>query len=209
MVREESTTKTICNTNKKRLSAILRIVTVLLVLSMVLGFAACGRSGKNTSEDETSASEPAGEPSPSPSPSPTPEPPQTTIATVNDIDGPLNIRNKPSTEDSEVIGSANSGDKFEVLTEYCDEERAWHEIAYADGEGGKAYVSAEFTTISKGTLPGTTGSDPENPVAAATPNSERPIIVNGSGREDTSKEENDPTGVTPETIKQEEDPGQR
>ncbi len=186
-----------------------RLIAALLALLLVVSLAACGRSSKpsGSGSDTSSASgtaEPTG--SPTAEPTATPAPPETTtIATVVDIEGPLNIRDRPSTEDSEVIGQANSGDRFEVSMAYCDEGRAWHEIFYKDAEGGKAYVSSEFTEISQGTLEG--GSVP-TPEPTKTPTKDNPIIVNGSGRPDTSAPSSD-EGLTPDTLRAEEDPAKR
>ena len=194
-----------------------RILAALLALCLFFGLSACGSKTTRTQSGDTSSPEggadasPTADPvsSPSPTAAPTQDPATLkTIATVVDIDGPLNIRDKPTTEDSTVIGQANAGDRFEVSREYCDEDRGWHEILYEDGQGGKAYVSAEFTELSQGTLDGpASGSTSTN----GTPSSSRPIVVNGSGRPDTSPPATDGSEapLSAETIRTDEDAGRR
>ncbi|MGN0478823.1 MAG: SH3 domain-containing protein [Hominenteromicrobium sp.] len=148
--------------------------------------------------------------SPSAAPTSTPEPAveKVKVATVSEIDGPLNIRSDAST-DSEILGTANSGDRFEVLTE--NYTGLWHEISY---NGGKAYVYAEFVTVTemdKTALNTGSASDPQasaDPAqAAATPDPNAPITVNGSGRENVSTSSSE--GVTAESIRDTEDPERR
>ena len=167
--------------------------------ALVLCLAACGGGGKAS-------------PSPSPSIEPTATPApvveQVKVATVANIEGPLNIRSDAST-DSEILGQAVSGDRFEVLTE--NYTGLWHEISY---QGGKAYIYAEFVKVSmmdKTALNTAAASADPNasstPAATATPDPNTPIIVNGSGRVDTSSSEE--SGVTAEGIRDTEDPERR
>lgn len=165
--------------------------------ALVLCLAACGGGGKAS-------------PSPSPSIEPTATPApvveQVKVATVANIEGPLNIRSDAST-DSEILGQAVSGDRFEVLTE--NYTGLWHEISY---QGGKAYIYAEFVKVSmmdKTALTTTSASQnaSASPQATATPDPNTPIIVNGSGRVDTSSSEE--SGVTAEGIRDTEDPERR
>ncbi len=181
-----------------------RLAPVFFVILLLLSLSGCGKSGSDSSNTSTS---PSSEPTASPTAEPTATPvPQkiVTIATVTDIEGPLNIRDRPSTEDSEVIGQAKAGDRFEVSMAYCDESRAWHEIFYEDAEGGKAYVSSEFTEIAQGTLE-------DGPVTAEptkAPTKDNPIIVNGSGRPDASASPEDPEDPM-DALRAEEDPAKR
>ena len=168
-----------------------------LVAVFTVSAAACGSGGQ--------------EAEPSPTASPTPAP------TVTDIEGSLNIRSAAST-DSEILSEAYAGDRFEVLTENYSE--GWHEISY---NGGKAYVSAEFVTVSEmdasvlSATPapsadpdGETGSEAQTtPVPEATPNAETPIVVNGSGRSDLSSSTTEDDGMTAESIRDTEDPERR
>ena len=118
----------------------------------------------------------------------------------------------------EMVNEAYAGDRFEVLTENYSE--GWHEISY---NGGKAYVSAEFVTVSEmdasvlSATPapsadpdGETGSEAQaTPVPEATPNTETPIVVNGSGRSDLSSSTTEDDGMTAESIRDTEDPERR
>lgn len=175
--------------------------------ALALCLAACGggNSGKTS-------------PSPSPSIEPTATPAPTVetvkVATVSEIDGPLNIRSEANT-DSKILGEAYTGDKFEVLTE--NYTGLWHEISY---NGGKAYVYAEFVTVSEmdktalnaptATADPNATADPSataEPQATATPDPNAPITVNGSGRENTSTTSSD--GVTAEGLRDTEDPERR
>lgn len=178
-----------------------------LTAAFVLCASACGGGGKDKAS-----------PSPSPSQVPTPTPPAAAaemvkIVTVSSIDGPLNIRSEANT-DSEVLGQAFTGNKFELLTGNYTSE--WHEISY---QGKKAYVYAEFVTVSevdKSTL-NTASADPSasadpnasaSPEATATPDPNAPITVNGSGREDVSSSTSS-SGVTAEGLSDTEDPERR
>lgn len=113
-------------------------------------------------------------------------------ATISNISGTLNIRSEPNT-DCEVLGSAKAGEKFEVLTENC--QQGWHEISY---NGGKAYVSAEYVTI----------GEEQQAAPTPTPDPNAPIIVNGSGRAESSESSKE-DGMTVDSIQETEDPARR
>ena len=191
--------KTIWKTQGKRLLA--GLLLLALVMVMVISFAACSKS---KTESSIPPSEPVG--SPTAEPTATPEPTTTTIATVNQIDDFLNIRDAPSTS-GQIIGRAKSGDKFEVVMAYCDATRSWHEINFADGIKGRAYVSAEYTTISEGILENSSTSSSAAP--QATPNADQPIVVNGSGRPNvessTGSDDETSSGLNAATIRDDED----
>lgn len=178
-----------------------------LVAVFTVSAAACGSGGQEAEPSPTA----------SPTPAPTPAVEMVKVATVTDIEGSLNIRSAAST-DSEILSEAYAGDRFEVLTENYSE--GWHEISY---NGGKAYVSAEFVTVSEmdasvlSATPapsadpdGETGSEVQaTPVPEATPNAETPIVVNGSGRSDLSSSTTEDDGMTAESIRDTEDPERR
>ncbi len=173
---------------------------VLLACMLALSCAACGDGGAEASPS----------PSPSASPSPTPAVEMIQVATVSEIEGSLNIRSADST-DSQVLSQAYPGDHFEVLTENYSE--GWHEISY---NGGKAYVSAEYVTVSEmdASVLSATPAPNQNDSAAsptpnATPNAETPIIVNGSGRSDLQSSDAQSDGMTTQTIRDTEDPERR
>ena len=109
------------------------LALVALVAVFTVSAAACGSGGQEAEPSPTA----------SPTPAPTPAVEMVKVATVTDIEGSLNIRSAAST-DSEILSEAYAGDRFEVLTENYSE--GWHEISY---NGGKAYVSAEFVTVSE------------------------------------------------------------
>ena len=109
------------------------LALVALVAVFTVSAAACGSGGQEAEPSPTA----------SPTPAPTPAVEMVKVATVTDIEGSLNIRSAAST-DSEILSEAYAGDRFEVLTENYSE--GWHEISY---NGGKAYVSADFVTVSE------------------------------------------------------------
>lgn len=167
-----------------------RTLAAVSAAALMLCFTACGGSGKEASE--SGASEAQASASPTVSATAEPEMISVKMATIGNITGTLNIRSEPNT-DCEILGSAKAGDKFEVLTENCQE--GWHEISY---EGGKAYVSAEFTTV----------AEEQQAAPTPTPDPNAPIIVNGSGRAESS-ESSTSEGMTTETIVETEDPARR
>lgn len=194
--------KAIWKTQSKRL--LIGLLLAALVMSMVFSLAACGKSQK----EESSIPDSAVITSPSVEPTATPEPAKTTIATIKQIDDFLNIRDQPSTK-GKIIGRAKTGDQFEVVMAYCDATRGWHEINFADGLKGRAYVSAEYTTISEGVLEGSTST---STAPQATPNADQPIVVNGSGRpnvESSAGGENadntSSSGLNADTLRDDED----
>lgn len=174
--------------NKKmNLHVMKRVLAALLAVLLVLSLVGCG--GKNKEKEES-------QPEPSAAavatPTPAPKTVKVKIATVDEISGKLNIRSEPNT-DSEILETALAGEKFEVLTENC--QVGWHEISY---KGGKAYVSADFVTV----------KEEMKAAPTPTPDPNAMIIVNGSGREESSKESSE-KGMTAENLEDTEDPARR
>ena len=171
---------------KMNMGMLKKITAVLLAAVLLLSFAACGGKNKDAGE-ESSLPEASVEPVAT-------EAPQeivVKIATVSNISGSLNIRSEPNTE-CDILTTAKAGETFEVLTENC--QLGWHEIAY---EGGKAYVSSEFIVI----------STERQAAPTPTPDPNAPIIVNGSGRTESSTVTED--GMTVDSIVETEDPARR
>ncbi|MBQ2667990.1 MAG: SH3 domain-containing protein [Clostridia bacterium] len=174
--------------NRNRSETMKKILLIGLAAALVLCTAGCKKAEKEKPSEE-SAPETSVVVDVS-----TPEPVTISVkmATVFNVSGTLNVRSEPNT-DCEVLGSAVSGDKFEVITENC--QPGWHEIAY---QGGKAYISADYAKITE-----------EVQVAPTpTPDPNAPIIVNGSGREEVSKDTGE-EGMTTDSIKETEDPARR
>jgi N-acetylmuramoyl-L-alanine amidase len=63
----------------------------------------------------------------------------TFMVKVNEGYNNVNIRLKPTIE-SEIVGKANSGDTFELVSE----EQGWFQIKLTDGTG---YISSDFATL--------------------------------------------------------------
>ena len=166
-----------------------KAAAVLLVLALVLCCAACGSGDKESSAGESSLPEASS--SPEAVGTPVPETVTVKIATITDISGSLNIRSEPNT-DCDILTTAKAGEQFEVLTENC--QQGWHEIAY---EGGKAYVSSEFVVV----------STQQQAAPTPTPDPDAAIIVNGSGRQESSASGED--GMTVNSIQETEDPARR
>lgn len=191
-----------------------KISLAALVLMLMLTAAACGSGDSQTASPS---------PSPTAAPSATPAVQLIKVATVSQIESSLNIRSAAST-DSEILSEAYAGDRFEVLTENFSD--GWHEISY---NGGKAYVSSEYVTVSQmdpavlsatpvppptpdagdGDGSGTAAEATATPAPAETPSPENPIVVNGSGRADLSSSGTEQSGMTAETIRDTEDPARR
>lgn len=196
-----------------------KALTAALCIAVMLCTSACG--GGNGKAEAS--------PSPSAEPTATPAPTvKVKVATVNNIDDSLNVRSEAST-DSEILGTAEAGDEFEVVAQ--DDTSEWVEISYF---GQNAYVFAEFVTISEkeksaiasatpsptadaGSENGDGTDDTQNtaeatatpaPTAEPTPNAENPIIVNGGSRENTNTGSTS-DGLTAETIRDTEDPERR
>lgn len=172
---------------KKGMDMLKKLLASVLVLALLLSLAACG--GKKAEQEESSL--PEASESPEISAAPAPEKITVKVATIGNISGSLNIRSEPNTE-CDILTTAKAGEKFEVLTENC--QQGWHEIAY---EGGKAYVSSEFVVV----------STEQKAAPTPTPDPNAMIIVNGSGRQESSASSEE--GMTVDSIQETEDPARR
>lgn len=165
----------------------IRLAAVAFAAVTAFSFSACGN--KDAESDKPEASQPV-------SSAPVAETSQPEIvtvkmATISNLSGSLNIRSEPNTN-AEILGTAKAGERFEVLTPNC--QAGWHEISY---NSGKAYISSDFATI----------TDEQQTAPTPTPDPNAPIIVNGSGREDTSSSTDG--GLTQDSINETEDPARR
>lgn len=84
----------------------------------------------------TPTAAPTATPSPPPTATPTPAPPQAVVR-----EGPLNVRTGPDTTYPR-IGQLKEGTEVEITGR--NEEGTWWQIAYEEGEGGRAWIAAEY-----------------------------------------------------------------
>lgn len=101
---------------------------------------ACALAACGGGDDESSAAGASPEPSIQPvaTPNPTPAPASKAVRVTGDE---VNVRKSASTE-SDILGTANEGDKFALLSETAQGD--WYNVQY---EGAGAYIYADFAEV--------------------------------------------------------------
>lgn len=115
-------------------------VFVLLLGLGVRNITTAAKSPQNSSAilgaGTTSAARVSPSPIAAPAP-PTPSPEPKIVLTVRYAAGPVNIREKPTTQ-SQKIGEAKDGDKFEFISE----NSGWYQVKLPDGQNG--FINSQY-----------------------------------------------------------------